>query len=697
MFSFNKLSFSGKRAGQIFLLLSLIGVFAVGLSVRREVLNVQFASVGADMPFTLESALHFRRVKMLFDRGQLPVIDEAIQHPEGIKIREIDSITSEPVQAFLAGLFPDSMSFSARIRWIESGWFCLSIPLLMIMMRVWTGSWLAGFISALLYAVSLASVLRSTGQEISRENFAMPWLVASYSCAALYLCRPEMIRRSVWLFATGILLAMSLIAWDMIQYVLGLITLSVMAHILFRVKGFKKDVIKLYAAIVVSIFLVAVFHPYYRFHGLAYSPLMLWMIGVFIAGIYRQRHMSDSFTPNNHVDSKLSWKTRWLYPLLIMLGPVLLVLAVGLTGAYGTSYAHFAELLMAKIKFLNVKPADPSLMSYYQRIMWVPSLHSATWGLTLWLFPCTLWLSGLVAIVAVVITLKRPDPLIYHWILFFGVSVAAYILFFRFHVFVALAVAVLIGWMYGQMKDISILWRGLVLVVITFSIVIEARHTYEQRLAMGRPNVYYQELKELADWLREEVAPSPVLANMGVSAYIAAYGKCPIVIHPKFEDPSIRIRLQEYGELLFGSDEKSLRDWMDEHQVAYYVYSKGEFAKEKPEYQMRYFANMMNPPDSVPAKRFESDDQTLRYFTRMWGNRKYVVYKVISQQDESDAATVASQAMAALTSGELESAEVLAIEAVKLDRMQEDALRVLRHVGSLREQGFEYQTRDVAP
>jgi Q-cell neuroblast polarisation len=681
----------------MFLLFCLAGVFAAGLLIRREVLNVQFASVGADLPFTLESALHFRRVKMLYDRGQLPVLDEAIQYPEGIKIREIDSITSEPVQAFLAGLFPDSISFSARIRWIESGWFCLSIPLLMITMRVWTGSWMAGFISALLYAVSLASVLRSTGQEISRENFAIPWLVASYGSAAMYLCRPEMTRRTVWLFATGILMAISLIAWDMIQYVLGLITLSVMAHILFREKGFKKDVITLYVAIVVSIFLVAVFHPYYQFHGLAYSPLMVWMIGVLFAGIYRQRHRLDNCRSYDNGERKSFWKTRWTYPALIMLGPVLLVLAVGLTGAYGTSYAHFAELLAAKIKFLNVKPADPSLMTYYQRIMWVPSLHSATWGLTLWLFPCTLWLSGLVAIVAVVITLKRPDPLINHWILFFGVSVAAYVLFVRFHVFVALAVAVLIGWMYGRMKDVSILWRALVLIVIAFSIIIETRHTYEQRLAMGRPNVYYLELKELADWLREEVAPNPVLANMGVSAYIAAYGKCPIVIHPKFEDPSIRIRLQEYGELLFGSDEKSLRDWMDDHKVAYYVYSKGEFAKEKPEYQMRYFVDMMNPPESVPAKRFESDDPTLRYFTTVWGNRKYVVYKVISRQDEADAAALASRAMAALTSGELESAENLAIEAVKIDRMQKDALRVLRHVGSLREQGFEYQTREAAP
>jgi hypothetical protein len=245
--------------------------------------------------------------------------------------------------------------------------------------------------------------------------------------------------------------------------------------------------------------------------------------------------------------------------------------------------------------------------------------------------------------------------------------------------------------MYGRLKNVSIYWRAPVLLFILFNVMIEANHTYAQRGNMGRPNVYYHELKELADWLLEKISPHPVLANMGVSAYIAAYGKCPVMIHPKFEDPSIRSRLEEYGKIMFGADEKTLRDWMDDHQVEYYVYSKGEFAAEKPEYQMRYFVDMMDPLESVPARRFERDDDAMRYFTREWGNRKYVVYKALNRSDEDRAYRIAAHAHEELQAGHLEAAEVLAVEAVKIDRMQENALDVLRHVGSLRDQGFDYK------
>jgi hypothetical protein len=195
-------------------------------------------------------------------------------------------------------------------------------------------------------------------------------------------------------------------------------------------------------------------------------------------------------------------------------------------------------------------------------------------------------------------------------------------------------------------------------------------------------------LKELTDWLNEQVAPDPVLANMGVSASIAAYGKCAVVLHPKFEDPSIRARMQTYGELLFGADEAALRDWMDgELDTGWYVYAKGEFASVQPEYQMRYFVDRMDPPESVPAWRFEREDDSLTYFTKVWGNRKYTVYRVLRRSDEAEARALARRGWEAVQRGALDEAEELAARAVSLDRRETNALRVLRVAGSLRTQG----------
>jgi len=653
--------------------LTLAGSYAAGLGIRRMILQTQVASIGQEMPFTLESALHYRRIKILHDRGFLPEVDVAIQHPEGIRIREIDAVSSEPVQVFLARLFPDALSFPDRIRWIEAGWFCLGIPLLIVAMRRWTGSWVAGFFSGMLYAVSIASVLRSTGQEISRENFAFPWLMATFVFTAAYY-RAER-GRALWAIAAAAALSLALVGWDMVQYVMGLIALAMSIRLIAGVRDPDKVSAYIFRWMALGILVTGLLNSYHRFHGLSFSPMMIWLAGISLASMLQPRIARSS-------------RARLKMALLIF-GPVGAILLLGLTGAYGSSYEHFAELLWAKIKFLNQKPEDPSLLTYYQRVMWVPALHSATWGLTKWMFPLLLWAVLLIAVVAWFDSLKRPDPLTSFWVLFLVVSVIAYVFFVRFHVFTALACSVMAGWWYGRISRTSFVWRfagGLLLACV---LLAEARHTFSQKENMGRPNVYYDELKELADWLREHVAPEPVLANMGVSAYIAAYGKCAIAIHPKFEDPVIRLRLREYAEANFGDDEKRLRDWMDTIDTTYLVYSKGEFASAHPELQMRYFVDRMNPPPSSPARRFERDDESMRYFKRLWGNRKYVVYQSLSAAQEAVAADEANRAMMALQEGRLGEAENRAIAALAIDRHQDAALKVMRHVGSLIEQGMK--------
>lgn len=655
--------------------------------MRRTVLAVHYQAIGPDMPFTLESALHYRRVKMLFDRGFLPDVDPAIQHPEGIRIREIDAVASEPVQAWLARWFPEHMPFPDRIRWIEAGWYCLGIPLLALALRIWTGSWLGGFTGGALYGVMLATVLRSTGQEISRENFALPFLMAAFVFAAASFRRvsledsvsprqAERIPPVLFSFLFAVFMSFALTGWDMIQYVIAVITLGMSIHLIRTGPAADRRLIQLFRFLTGAVFLLGLLHPYHRFHGLAYSPLMIWMAGVCVAAARRDAGLS-----------RLTSRGGGL--ALIIFAPVALVMLTGLTGAYGESYNHFGELLWAKIRFLNEKPDDPSLLTFYQRIMWTPALHSATWALTKWMFPLVLWVVLFAGSVAWLMTRKQPDPLARFWLLFFGVSVIAYVIFVRFHVFAGLGVAVCAGWMVAGLSLRGPVWRVAALLVAGLLIVAEARHTWTERERMGRPNVYYDEMQKLADWLRKEVAPEPVLANMGVSAYIGAYAKCPIVIHPKFEDPSIRRRLERYGEIMFGADELTLRDWMDDHDVRHIVYAKGEFADRQPEYQMRYFVNQLHPPDTVPARRFEQDDPSMRYFTRLWGNHKYVVYQSLDRDTEHRALLLANEGMAALQDGRLDEAEESAIESLGLDRQQSTALKVMRHVGSLREQGVQ--------
>ena len=78
----------------------------------------------------------------------------------------------------------------------------------------------------------------------------------------------------------------------------------------------------------------------------------------------------------------LSWKNpRWVPRL--MLGLLLPLALYGIwsvsinTPEYASNYSHFSEAMKAKFEFYNVKPKDPSKLSYDARILWTPSMAKA--------------------------------------------------------------------------------------------------------------------------------------------------------------------------------------------------------------------------------------------------------------------------------------------------------------------------------
>lgn len=199
---------------------------------------------------------------------------------------------------------------------------------------------------------------------------------------------------------------------------------------------------------------------------------------------------------------------------------------------------------------------------------------------------------------------------------------------------------------------------------------------------------YYRELEELNRWLRTSIPGEPVLANFGVSGSILAYGGCPVVLHPKFEDPLIRHRVERYAELLFREDEDALRRWMDELGVRYLVYSMGKFYPHRVEYQMRYFVDAVDPWPGAPARYLERRPDGLSHFRLVWENRKYRVFRRLAEDDDVQAAAKAKEARRALERGALDEAERLALQALEFHAAEARALEVLRIAGALRDAGF---------
>ena len=663
------------------ILLGLLALFAIGFGVRYAVLDANERKVEGSVPFTLESALQFRTTKMVYTGEGIPAHDPMIQYPEGIEVFRTDTVMAEYLYAAGARLLPSSLPLETRVRWITLAWFSLSIPLMALWVTAWTRTRSGGVVAALFYAVALSSVIRSTGLELSRENFALPFLVAHLALDAWALRWGAGRRFYGAVAGSALCLGLALAAWDMIQFYLLLWVVVLFIHsVLGRLDTPCERLRWLVPA--GAIILVAVLSPYHRAHGLWAAPFMWLIYGVFLHVLWSQ------------------WKPLGMGARM---GVTLLPLAAYLLipHGYGESYGHFVELLTAKIRFLNQKPADPSVLTFNQRIMWTPALNSATWRLTWMFFP------AMVPFVIVSLAhtlfskmLLRPTSAVFgnsavpHYIFFLCVSCIAFVLFVRFHVFVALfAAAWLGGWWAWPLR--RTLWSAAVIwPLLVLGLSMEAVHVLEEPGRWGRVSVYYEEERELTEWMNEEAEGNAVLANFGISASILAYGGCPIILHPKFETRAIRERVASYGKTLFTENEEAFRDWADERGAVYYVYAMGEFARSHPELQMRYFVDALEPPDHAAARQFEFAPDSLRYFEYLWGNRKYQVFRLIPREDEERAYQLTARAGRAMTRGDLDRAETYAWAALALFPGQQRAQEIIAQATALRQQGFEYQPEE---
>lgn len=596
-------------------LLPIAGLLLLALTgflTRRAVFRAQ--SVHPELvPFTLESALHYRRIRDVFLGNGIRAQDPDLQAPEGVRTFEIDTVGSERVVGRLARLLPDLWTLPERVRWLHVAWFSTGMIWMALWIRAASGSWFGGAVAGLFYALSLSAVIRSTGQELSHENVAIPFLLAHLALDA-WSNRPDRRRLSVRI-VSSLALALALCTWDMIQYFIGIRALWMLLSAARSEPGewTSRDWIPDLAALA----LVGLLHPYFRYHHFLLSPVfgLCLAAGAIITLRNSGRLAGD--------------RARYFVPL----AAALLAWAPSRIGGFSDRYGHFGRLIWAKIRFLNLKPADPSLLDFDQRIMWTPALHSATGRLVLQLFPFLLALT----LAAFVLYFRHSEPgdrtdrlgrrtgksLGFYFL----VSLFTFVILVRFHVFTAIFCASLLGLVAAGLnrRGAAARWGGILL--LGAGLAGEAVHTLRDATKWGR-NTSYKELLELGAWLKENASGDTVLANFGLSAFVLTYGGNPIVLHPKFESGDIRARVEKYGTLLFKGTEEDLADWALGLGADLYIYSRGEFAKRSPEYQMRYMVNALNPPPGAPAARFERGPGDLSRFEPLWRNERYQVYRI---------------------------------------------------------------------
>jgi hypothetical protein len=648
-------------------MLLCVASWCAGIAVRRAVLKQQTRTLGGqEAPFTMESALQYRMTRMVRDTGTLPAVDTSVQVPEGVVMRETYTVGAEWIYVFLAERLPEEWTFPSRVRWASTLLFCLAIPFAALWVVQLSGRIWAGWITAGILVASPSFAVRSSGLELSRENLAIPLFT-------LFLWMDAKARSSEgkgpWVFAGigALALAASQCVWDLTQLVTGLWIVACWIRVFRAPSTSAQDRIPV-GAVAVALAVASVLNPYLRSKGTLFSPVMAMVLARAIGSL-----------PWPQFNSR---KVQAVLLAVISLG------AWGVGQVFSENYTHFGRLLLAKIRFANVKPMDPSELDYLQRIMWTPALNSTTWDLTKAYFLFTL-------IILVVTTLllalwkKKGGPgwsalWFYTWFL-----LPVTILFFRFHVFWLLFAAVSIGagvaWRWKDCRGRSrwllpglsflFIFGGELYLLLFFEPAktseAASRNLEVQQLAKalgadvsalkgnrwGRPGASYSSVEHLIRQLEGLEEPGPVLANFGISGSILTYADLPIVLHPKFETPGIRERVRQFYEHLFLKTETELRDWAVQFGARYYVHSNGNLSNLDIRNSPRYMVDAVEPPEHAPVYVFEQRPLEAVLFRQIGGNERYRIFRIVLPEDEAFASRMTRLAQQALEAGDFETAE----------------------------------------
>jgi hypothetical protein len=598
-----------------------LAVYTLAVAVRWGVFGIQEARNG-NIPFTMESALAFR-YGVLSQEGNVSSQDTRVNVPEGLKPFESLNIFGPVLGAkayvLARKIAPQSASLTLESFYHRFSPIAFSVGVLAIFGCAWalTGRLVLSVLAGLGYALLIPAVLRSTGQELMSENFSLPVLWTHLFCAIVAIKERASGNTRAFKFATiasALSLAFAWLLWDMIQvYVL----LYVLLLVLLVIRPWDLASIRFTAGtFTATLFLAATGDSYLRTHiAWASLPLCFW------AAFFVSAQVAGRGT------SRFIWGWRAMGVFLVM--TLLFCSFRGFIPGVNEAYNHFLPLLWYKLKFLNMKPLDPSLLPYEVRALWVPALHSATLA-RIWNY----------AGPAVLLWIVGTGLLGYRWMLgmLSGAEKVVMVLGLAFGFLAVLFVRMEVFWVFFASLGLVLatpkrwtgqsVWIGVLVAVLA----LETQALAIQAPGLGR-DVDYASLSQLVGWVKRHTEPDAVLlASYSVSPNLAAYANRRIVLQPKYETALFREKIRSFERALIAPQESVFYSLCKDWGVRYYVHSRGQYA-DRSLNSFRYLVGVTQPSRETNLTKFEVNPKYLNRFRLLFQNEKYLVYRVISARD----------------------------------------------------------------
>ncbi len=587
--------------------MALLFMVSVHLKVRHSLQLPRYDPQDETGYFKVESAFQYRYARMVSRGERLPEFDVDAQHPEGVRVEAELTTLMMRLTGWSYRLWPFSGPRDFRlfvILWVAVV-SSLSVPAFYGLAARFSKDAFVALAGTALYAVSWPSLSDLIGS-YAFPTLALPLIFGSlhFFCAA---ADPENPRPAANAGAAGLLMALALASWHVTRFYLAAFNLAaILVWWCRRRAGVER--LRIVLGIQMACLTVA---------ALAFTTL---------------RETSLLLSPGLWLGAAALAAT-WGGPR-----PLLAVILVGAgiqaapwrSGVEETAYGHVWSLLYAKLRFLLVKPDDPSRLDPDARLLWVGPFNSPEAGFLLFSFLPL----GLATLPRLADMLRRsPDSrpgaggAIVDVMTLLSLAGTAMIsrltpvfAFFlglsslratprRWLAAALLALAVLEGFKsYAPASRLNPFMR------------LSAPFSGPQR----RPVTLLSAEREVLSWLRERGGGKPVLAHFGFSGPILAYAGTPTLLNPKFESASSRRKSLAFMDALY-KDEETFHRFCADNGAAYFIYHTGYILDETGD-GPRYAAAAMRLSPDAAAVRFHFQPEALKRFRLRYQNEDFRIY-----------------------------------------------------------------------
>ena len=560
--------------------------------------------------FWTENAFHYRYAKMAALGDGIPSVDPKMQYPEGMHVLRDEMPMMERFAGFAWRHFRSPgvpfHVFLAHLVCLYSS--LILFPAYLLSARLWRSA-LAGVVTCAFYALTYSFIGPVVLGAYVRQDFTLPFLFL-----ATYFLVGAIDSGGGWRsVAAALVLLFSMASWHLSQF-FYLVLLGGVTVVYFAAPGARQGIIRTLAVVTAILFIASWFILPLRSGGLPMSFAMLASYALLIQHAVFRRQAACGV-----------WKRVVVFGVTLV---VLAALASVLPGGHYGRYSHVYALMVDKLRFLDVKPADPSLMSFESRVMWTSSFRRP--GLAIWLGWLGMsWLAGVAGLLLVARDAWRERRVrAGEWVVA-GAAVVFALLFamiWRMEVFAAFFVCVMAGAVVTRMPT----WRERVAALLIVLGLLASDFKKLQKNYMTSMAPLVSEYRGVIDWLRAHTGPDdPVLALFQFSPVICAYADRPVIVHSKFENQRVREKVEEFYTRLYDS-EPEFHAFCTKYGARYVVYQPAMLLDTSID-SLRYMVNRRVVDVGCAAMLMNFAPQALRHFELVYQDPTHRIFRVLGE------------------------------------------------------------------